>query len=605
MKIREKTNLEICDENQLKVSILSNVAEEKTTKNQIRATLQIISKILCSTLGPYGQTTILQDTQFKHHLVTKDGYDLLNKMSFDNEISRTVLDIVRNISSNQVASVGDGSTSAIVVANALYNAITDSANQSIFERVAAKDIVDMLNYLAEYLTEEILKIANPISEDMHELDTVASVSLNNDRDCGKMVADIYRKIGKYGFVTTDAIENHKKDVVEFREGIHWSRTYIDEFFAMKNPNKKIIHEEPLLFITTESFTQDHLPLLTDVIGHAVKQGRSIVIVCQGADQDARTFFKKNRLKHLTSKTPELEFSVVDIDNITETSRATLRNLALLSGCEIYSPLENMQHTHPYFLANENKFYGKVAKVILSPAETQVICDEALIPESFIEQKKEKEVELLERINTAKLKEDRSIADEQEIFFLQSEYNGLLGNSAVLHVGGQTLTERMSRERLFEDAILACRSAMNYGVIYGGNLVIPRILTLQRSDIVTKLADKFTYLPYTTREYLEDFCGIFVDVVKTAFAESYMHVLENAYFTDKEVADTIDRCITEGKFYNLKTHKFENMSETSVINSVDTDIQILKACVSIIGLLATSNQMVISSFCTLDALRPDK
>ena len=136
MKIREKTNLEICSENNLKVTLLSNVAEEVTTKNQIRATMQIIAKALCGTLGPYGSTSICQDAQMKHHLVTKDGYDLLNRMIFDNEISRTILDLLKNISSSQVASVGDGSTSAIVVASSLYEFITNKNNNEYFKRVA-------------------------------------------------------------------------------------------------------------------------------------------------------------------------------------------------------------------------------------------------------------------------------------------------------------------------------------------------------------------------------------------------------------------------------------------------------------------------------------
>ena len=79
-------------------------------------------------------------------------------------------------------------------------------------------------------------------------------------------------------------------------------------------------------------------------------------------------------------------------------------------------------------------------------------------------------------------------------------------------------------------------------------------------------------------------------------------MDNSYFNEQEVEDVVDRCIKESVFYNLKTHKYEGMSETGVINSVDTDTQILKACISIIGLLATSNQVVISSYCTLDAIK---
>lgn len=600
MKIREKTNLEICSENDLKVTLLSNVAEELTTKNQIKATMQIIAKALCGTLGPYGSTSICQDVQMKHHLVTKDGYDLLNRMIFDNEISRTILDLLKNISSSQVSSVGDGSTSAIVVASSLYESITNKDNNlSYFKRVASKDIVDILNYLGELLEEELKQIATPMSEDMHELDIVAAVAVNNDREAGENVANIYKKIGKYGFISTDVVEIYKKDTVEYREGISWHRSYIEDYFTLNKQSKKINHSEPWLFLTTEFLGQKDLPILSEVIGNAAKNEKELVIVCNGADQDARTFFKKNRMKHLTNKTPELVFTVVDIDQVTETGRSTLENLAILTGCQIWDSTYNRAHTHPYLVANFQNFIGKAHSVAITPKETQVICDSSLVSDDYIEMKKEKVEWLEEQIRLASNKLDRTMDEEQELFYLRADYNTLLGNTAILHVGGQTLTERMSRERLLEDAILACKSAINNGTIYGGNLAIPKIISTKKDKLNTLLSKKFSYLPF---DNISDFFYFFLNTIKEAFLASYKHVLDNAYFTEDEVNDVANKCLNESMFYNLKTHKYEPFNETSVINSVDTDIQIMKACISIIGLLATSNQVVTASYCMSDAIK---
>jgi len=113
MKLRNKTNIEICEDNKLKYSFLANTIEESLTKSKIRATMQIISKTLCGTLGPYGSTTVVQDREGRH-FATKDGYDVMNKISFDDEVARTILDILRQVASTQVLNVGDGSTSAIV-----------------------------------------------------------------------------------------------------------------------------------------------------------------------------------------------------------------------------------------------------------------------------------------------------------------------------------------------------------------------------------------------------------------------------------------------------------------------------------------------------------
>ena len=601
MKLREKTNLEICNENNLKLTLLSNVAEETTTKNQIKATMQIIAKALCGTLGPYGSTTICQDGQMKHHLVTKDGYDLLNRIIFDNEISRTILDLLKNISSSQVATVGDGSTSAIIVASELYDSITNPQNKEMFSRVASKDIVDMLNYLGELLEDELKAIAKPISEDMHELDTVAAVAVNNDKEAGKNVAEIYKKIGKYGFVSTDVLDVCSKDYVEYRDGISWHRSYIEDYFVLNKQSKKINHEEPWIFLTTDFLGQKDLPILTEVIGNAAKNEKELLIVCNGADQDARTFLKKNRLKHLSNKTPELIFTVVDIDQVTETSREILENLAILTGCQIWDSTYNLTHTHPYLVANFDKFIGKAHKVLINQKETQVICDAALIPEDYHFIKAEKIKWLEEQIESASNKLDRNMEEEHALFYLKSSYNTLQGNTAILHVGGQTLTERMSRERLLEDAILACKSAINNGFIYGGNLAIPKIINTEEEKLINLLSKKFKYLPF---EDSNEFFQLFLLIIKHAFLASYKHVLDNAYFTEEEVEEVALHCLYESEFYNLKTHKYEPFDETSVINSVDTDIQIMKACISIIGLLATSNQVVTSSYCMSDAIRKE-
>jgi len=230
MKLREKTNLEIYEENKVPYAILTNVVEEENTRNKIKATLQILSKILSGTLGPYGSTTTIQDREMRH-FSTKDGFDILNRVSFDDELSRTIVDLLRVISSSQVSVVGDGSTSAIVVANALFSAITDLKTHPEFEKVAAKDIVDILNDVEEILEKEIRDYAHPISEDFHELKQIATIASNNDYAAGNLMHEIYSKVGKEGFITTEVLKKTEKDSYEIKKGIEWSRGFIDTVYG--------------------------------------------------------------------------------------------------------------------------------------------------------------------------------------------------------------------------------------------------------------------------------------------------------------------------------------------------------------------------------------
>ena len=154
MKLREKSNLQICDENRLPFSLMTNVVEETNTKNKIRATMNIFAKALIGTLGPYGTTTIIQDREMRH-FATKDGYDLMNRINFEDEVSRTILDLVRNITSNQAITVGDGTTSAVVIANALYQTLTDPSLSEEYSLLAPKDILDILNYIGADIEEGI------------------------------------------------------------------------------------------------------------------------------------------------------------------------------------------------------------------------------------------------------------------------------------------------------------------------------------------------------------------------------------------------------------------------------------------------------------------
>jgi len=599
--IRDLTNLQICENNNIRPVFMINVAEETTTLNKIRATMQIISKVLRGTLGPYGSTTIVQDPEHRH-LLTKDGYDLMNRIIIDDEVARTILDILRNISGTQVSTVGDGSTSAVVVAASLYETLTSKdVKENLFDanEISSKDLVDVLNFLADELEKIVKEKALPISSDLHELDKIAAIAANNDKETGKLVADIYRKVGKFGFITTDVVETTEHDKIEYREGIHWRRSYIDDCFVYGKPSKKVVHDNPYVFLTTKFFTQSDLPLLADIIGKAAKDDRELLIVCNGADEDVRTFFKKNRTKHLnpTKNTPELVFTVVDIDQVTNTGKSTLIDLSLLCGCDIFDPGLNALHSHPFYIANEQSFIGHASKVIVTEKETQVLSDLELLSEERIAMKNEHEESLKSQIDELYAKVDRSMDEENLLYHLKNEYNILLGNSAIFHVGGRTLTERMSRERLIEDAILACKSALNNGYTYGCNLVVPITIFENKDALAKKLIDKFTYIKN------ENFFTSFLEILEDAFFNSYLSVLQNAGIKYENIIDKIyNKACKEHQIYNLKLHQYETFEDTDVINSIDTDINIMRTCISIISILATSNQFITLSYSVSDAIK---
>lgn len=590
MRIRDLSNHDICSENGLPYDLLTNVVEETSAKNRMRATSNIIAKSLIATLGPYGTNTIIQDRD-THHFATKDGYSLINKMTFQDDVSRTILDILRTSASNQVLTVGDGSTSAIVVANALFQNLTDPQRREEFKKLAPKDIMDILNDISDKVEDALKEMATPISEDMHELDTIAAIANNNDTSAGKTIAEIYRKIGEHGFITIDEIERKDHDEYEVKSGVEWERGWVDPFFDKFAEDGKIEYRDmPKVFISKSCITYDDLQtVLMPIMVEAFNQeDQKLLIIANDFDEDAVAFLRNNRMKHraLGQRSIEMDFVAVDIDNVVQESRNKLDDLAILCNCKIYDKL----FTKPAeIVARPKDFVGRAAKIVVTRKNTQVVgLERKDMGAEHVKKLDEKIKELSTKIDKLQKKEQPSNQDAKEMYELRKRYSRLTSSSAVLHVGGKTLAERMSRKALIEDAVLACKSALKYGYLVGGNISVPKYLLDKKEGLADYLGTKYSYLNIDMPRV---FFLHFIDVIASSFLESYRAVLNNAYFTEEEVENILTTCVTESKFYNLKKHEYENMTDTNVINSVDTDIQILRTSISIVGLLSTSNQML--------------
>ena len=591
MRLRDISNYDICHDNGLLFTYSTNVVEEHATIGKIRSVLKIIAKVLCGTLGPYGSTTIIQDRQ-GHHFASKDGYDLMNRINFDDEVGRTILDIIKQVASNQVLTVGDGSTSAIIVANALFDALV--TNHDTFKNVPPKDIVDILNDIATFLTEDLKKMAVPVSEDLHEIDTIAAISTNNDKELGKTIADIYRKIGKDGFISTDVVKAYEKDVVEIKHGIEIQRGYVDEVFGRFFEGKKVIYDnDPNIILFNYKLTQDDLKDILVPLMQAAhsREDVSYVIVANQYDYDVMNFLKTNRTKHLQvgGKYAEINFTAVDIEQVTDRGRHDLEDIAFLCGCEVF---DKYKHTPADIVKNPNRFIGQAEKIVATEKSTQFIFKDFISPDH--ENKKKKKIEYFKEEIANFMKLNELNADQDfDLYENRRRLANMTDSTAIFHVGGKMQTERQTRERLIEDAIFACKSALKYGFIPGGNLMIPYILNNRIEAYCDTLGTKYNYLKVS--EGTRMFFMSFMNILKNAFIESYRNVLSNSLMTEEQIEETIKKCIDEKLFYNLKNHEYEKFEETSVINSVDTDIQILKSCISIISILATSNQFITLNF----------
>lgn len=564
------------EENKIRIlnRITSNIMSEEETLNYIEDSLNFISNSLSRTLGPYGSTTIIQD-RLLQHTMSKDGYTVLNRIFIKEDLPRTVLDIIKTVSKKLVRTVGDGSTSSIIVASKLFNEIK---NLSKRYNVAPKDIVDLLNECSTIFSDNIRKHATKITDENKEkLRDIATISVNNDTTSGDLIYEIYEKIGRFGFIN---LENglYEKDYYEITSGLEIPRGYLTFTFSNKEDKKTCEFEEPLVFMCNDILGEKDLPILSELIGNICgTYGQSLVLVSKGYDNIVKTFFLENRMANKS-----LNFCPIDIAFDSNPAANKFFDLATALGAEPWDKMSGEK-----IESFDIKRLGRCKKSVITDMNSKFVGVMGN-PEKI----KERVAVLIEEHDEMSRIEDHIERDE-EIYLLKKRIASLQNAMAVLYVGGNSETEKTTRKYLLEDAIYACQSSMENGYIVGGNLMLPRIISREKEEITKILLDKFNLK--------EVFIKDFLNSIYISFLHSYETVLTNysddifeVYNSDNgemSLNEIIEKCINEDIIYNLKKKMLETNEETMIINSCETDIEIIKASFSIIGLLVTSNQFI--------------
>jgi chaperonin GroEL len=545
------------------VPITTNIVSNEELKEIMSETLTFLSDTLKNTLGPYGTTTIIQDRMINHQ-ITKDGYSLLKKIFIKEEESRTILDLVKKISRNLVRKVGDGSTSSIIIANSLYHSLSDLMGKY---NIPAKDLLALLNKIAEVTSASVKDMAIPVSDDMSELEAIASVSTNNDLDYGKLVTEIFRSVGKYGFIN---LEKAKGDATyyEITNGFEIPRGMLLDIMINQPDEKTSVHMDPNVFLCDDILTEKDLPFIADLAGDLCgRKGESLVLVAKGFDQAVATFFHMNIQKN------QIPMMGVELAMENKKNKDRFRDLEINLGAKAYRKSDGEALSRETFTYDR---LGKCKKVVSTDSYTRFI--EGLGDEEEIAARVAIPQDELEK----KHRGETYIEMDDEIFTLRKRMASMQNSMAVLYVGGASEDAKDTDKYLLEDAVFACRSALHHGYIPGGNLVIPMILTWSGSR--KQIESSF---PHIRKELLQDT----LDTIREAFLQSFICVLENAYNDGERSRSVTETCVRERKIYNLKAGQYENMTETKIINSAETDIEILKSAISIIGLLVTSNQFI--------------
>jgi len=560
--------------------IRSNVINSELSKQLIQGTLEDIANILAKTLGPYGSTTIIED-RMVNHTISKDGYTLLNKIRYEGEVPPTTHELVKSVSRSLVREVGDGSTSSIVISNALLKNLNKG---QLIKQLPSKEVLDYLSAIEEYLTDAILERSIAITDKNFDvIKNIASIANNNDDKAGDLIYNLYKEIGKDGFINLEK-SPIEEDSYEISKGVELPRGYIHNIFA--NTSNKIDYsvEKPFIFLCNDVLTEEDQTLVAELLGIALSNAKPLVFIAKGYSSEIANMLKINN----NSARDTLQIADTDYAFVNKNHFDSFDDLALYLNATVYDKYNN----NPISDDKNDlmKMLGMAEKVIMDDSTTKLIGGWANAD------KIKERIELIDEFIIDVKSQDKARDIEKDLYNLQKRKANLGCKTATLYVGGNSEIEKETRMYLMEDAIYACRSAIKHGYISGGNLVIPKIISQNSTDIATFLAAKDINKSISEDDLYLILLEL-IDILFESFAESFRTVLRNInseLVDDTFIYNTINKCIADSSFFNIKSHRYESDLDTKVINSAMTDIQIMKASFSIVGLMYTSNQFIASS-----------
>lgn len=528
--------------------------------------LNELSSILEKTFGPHGSTTIIEDRNLRHKH-TKDGWTLLKSLYSEDDLSRVILEFVKRISMRLVRTVGDGSTSAVIVSNAIAKILKEFKEKH--KDIYPGDLSRMLNTVSDKIQEKIKATSKEINEDSEELYNVCLISTNNDEEVSKLVCECYKKTTKFGIVQVEMGDRPQTEV-EYKDGYEMYKGYVDAMFANRvRDDQKICELDNVYFLMYEGrLGERDVKDVGKVIDYAInmKHG-SLVIIANGYENAFSNFIHENVLKFKGN----LPICCIEHGIGTSAGKNHFYDASVYLGCKVIE-FQSKGITLESII-NENllqDYIGFSKKAIIRDNNARFFDGKGIDSEEYTILKKS----LSDKIKELGDSETKFDYDSQ-LGALKVRYGRLNGSTAIIKVGGNSKAEIEARSFLVEDATLAARSALMRGVVPAGNIYVAYLLN--------------------SAEFREEILGLFASEEKDA-VEELLSMIYNAYvevFTivSKLCKEEVESLIKDGKILNIRTRQREQFENTKVLNSAQTDIEIIKGAMSVIGLIGTSNQFV--------------
>jgi chaperonin GroEL len=500
------------------------------------------------TLGPKGRNVII-DKKFGAPSITKDGVTVAKEIELRHPIENMGAQMLKEVASKTADIAGDGTTTATVLAQAIVTGglknVAAGANPMDLKRGIDKAVIAVV--------EDLKKQSKKVGEDSDKIEQVATISANNDRSIGKLIADAMAKVKKEGVITVEEAKGTETEV-KIVEGMQFDRGYISPYFVTDADKMEVVFENPHILIYDKKIS--NMKELLPVLEKAVQTGKPIVIIAEDVDGEALATLVVNRLRG------SLKIAAVKAPGFGDRRKAMLEDIAILTGGTLISEERGFK------LENADLSYlGTASKVTIDKDNTTVVGGAG------------KKADITARVNNIKAQIETTTSDYDKEK-LQERLAKLAGGVAVLYIGAATEVEMKEKKDRVDDALHATRAAVEEGIIPGGGTAYIRAI-----ESLEKLKG----------DNEDENTGI--AIVKRAIEEPLRQIVANA---GGEGSIIVQR-VREGKAdfgYNAHTEKFEKLYDAGVIDPTKVARVALENAASIAGMLLTTE-------CVISDIKEDK
>jgi chaperonin GroEL len=514
-------------------------------RNKMKKGVDTLANAVKVTLGPKGRNVVLEK-KFGAPSITKDGVTVAKEIELEDPIENMGAQMVKEVASKTADIAGDGTTTATVLAQAIIG----EGLKNVAAGANPMDLKRGIDKAVEKVVANLIAQSQTIGNDKNKIEQVASISANNDNNIGKLIAQAFTKVGKEGVITVEEAKG-TDTTVEVVEGMQFDRGYISPYFVTNSEKMEVELQNPYILIYDKKISamKDILHILEKV----AQGGRPLLIIAEDLEGEALATLVVNKLRGT------LKVAAVKAPGFGDRRKSMLEDIAIVTGGtaifeELGIKLENVELGQ----------LGRAKKIRIDKDNTTII--EGAGSEKAIKGR----IEQLKNEITA-------TTSDYDVEKLQERLAKLSGGVAQIHVGAATEVAMKEKKARVEDALHACRAAVEEGILPGGGVSVIRAAHRVLDGARKKAAN--------------DDQRLGVDIVRRAVEAPIKQIAENAGVDGSVVAQKVKESTEINFGYNALTHEYGDLVKMGVIVPTKVERTALQNAASIASLMLTTDAVV--------------